>query len=156
MNDQIVIRRATESDWEDAMAVAWKVFKKYEAPVYPKRGVESFLEFITDNRLFKMFKIGEYHMWVALYNEEIVGLVSMRMKHHLSLLFVAGEYHRQGIGSALMEEVFKHIKDVEGQDYCTVNAAPFGIPFYESLGFIVTGEEEISDGMIIVPMRKGL
>lgn len=153
---EIIIRKAKENEWEDAMALAWRVFKKYEAPVYPKRGIESFLEFITDNRLYRMFVIGEYHMWIALDGEEIVGLASLRTRHHLSLLFVSGDYHRMGIGTKLMEEIFNHIKDYEGQNYCTVNAAPYGVPFYEKLGFIKVGDEEVSDGMIIIPMRKEL
>lgn len=153
-NTEIMYRKAKAEDWEDAMALAWRVFKKYEAPVYPKRGVESFLEFITDNGLYRMFTIGEYHMWIALDGDRIVGLASMRMRHHLSLLFVDGEYHRMGIGTSLMHEIFAYIKEVEKQDFCTVNAAPYGVPFYESLGFYKTGDEEVSDGMIIVPMKK--
>ena len=41
----VVIRRAYPDEWEDAMAFAWTVFSEFEAPIYSKRGADSFMRF---------------------------------------------------------------------------------------------------------------
>ena len=63
------IRKARKEDWDDAMAVAWKTFLKFEAEDYTKEGIRNFFDFITDSVLYRMFLNGIYHMFVA----EVVG-----------------------------------------------------------------------------------
>ena len=35
----------------------------------------------------------------------------------------------------------------------TLNAAPFGLPFYQALGFLPTAEEQTVNGIRFTPMR---
>ena len=40
------IRPAAEAEWEDAMALAWRVFSEFEAPSYGEQGTENILSFL--------------------------------------------------------------------------------------------------------------
>lgn len=146
------VRPATEDEWEKAMAMAWKTFNKYVAPEYSELGIREFYDFISDNGIYKMFLVGEYKLWVAVVNGEIVGLISIRSKRHISLLFVDGRFHKQGIGRALMNTAKEYV-GANGEKYLTVNASPYGVGFYHNIGFVDTGEETVVSGMRITPMR---
>lgn len=150
------IRQAKIDEWEDAMSLAWRTFMKYEAPDYPKRGSESFLEFISDNGLYKMFCIGQYKLFIATDNDKIVGLISIRSRNHISLLFVDGAYHKRGIGRSLINYAAMYVREETKLTTITVAAAPYAIEFYHRLGFKDTGPQGISDGMIYVPMELNI
>lgn len=147
-NKAYFIRMARQEEWYDAMALAWKTFLKFEAVDYSERGTKSFQEFITDKILYRMFLKGVYHLYIALEEEKIVGLISLRNEMHISLLFVDEKYHRQGIGRRLIA----HLKNVEKIHKLTVNASPYGVGFYHKIGFKDMGPKTEKDGIIYTPM----
>lgn len=146
------IRFVTQDEWEDAMELAWKTFLEFEGDVYPPEGVRSFEDFITDSALKRMFIMGTYQMLGAFLNGKIVGMISLRNKTHISLLFVDGGFHRRGIGRALISALSGYVKDEIGQDKLTVNSSPYGVDFYHRLGFRDIGPEKQQDGIIYTPM----
>ncbi len=146
--EEVRIRPAAGSDWDDAMALAWKTFLRYEAADYEEEGVRNFLAFITDPRLERMFLMGEYKMLVASKDDKLVGMITLRNAHHISLLFVDSDYQRQGIGRSLIRAIFQKA----GTRKLTVFSSPYGIPFYHSIGFKDTGKEEVRDGIRYTPM----
>ena len=147
------IRRAKDIEWDMAMELAYKVFLKYEAMEYGEEGIRSFAEFVTDEALKKMFIIGEYLLFVALDGEKIVGLISLRSGNHISLLFVDEEYHRRGIGSALIKCLQEYLLKNTRHEKMTVFASPYGIQFYHRIGFRDTGNQTKRDGIIFTPME---
>ncbi len=149
------IREAKEDDWEDAMALAWRTFVKFEAKEYSKEGVKNFSDFISDNTLFRMFRHKEYRVFVALDADDIVGVISLRNRTHISLLFVEEAYHHRGIGRDLILHVSAFLRQ-EGYKLCTVNAAPYAVGFYHKLGFHDTSFEQEKDGIIYTPMEMKL
>lgn len=150
------IRWAGVSDWTPAMNMIWKTFMKFEGNVYSKEGIENFLDFITDKDLFHSFVQGKYLMKVALDGDKIIGAASVRSGNFLSLLFVDESYHKQGVGRALMEEVFQFLKEEAGEKEIIVKSAPYAVRFYEKLGFQATGQEEHYAGIQVTPMKKVL
>lgn len=147
------IRNAYPNDWDDAMALAWKTFLKFEADVYTRDGVRNFEDFITDTTLYRMFVMGSYQMFVALEHNRIIGMITLRNVSHISLLFVDEEYHRQGIGRALIEYLRDYLLSEAGVAKVTVNAAPYGVDFYHKVGFRDIGPEEERDGIKYTPME---
>lgn len=147
------IRSAYQSEWEDAMALAWKTFLQFEADCYTMEGVRNFEDFITDNTLYRMFIMGAYQMFVAVEQQRIVGMITLRNNSHISLLFVDEKYHRQGIGRALIEYLREYLLSEAGIDRVTVNAAPYGVDFYHKLGFRDIRPEEKKGGIIYTPME---
>ncbi len=142
-----------KEQWDDAMELAFKVFLKYESKEYGREGTDKFAEFLTNPTLEKLFKAGKYPVYVAKTGEEIIGVASFRSGNHLSLLFVDERYHRQGIAGQMIKVIQNFL--LENTDYqtLTVNASPYGIPFYKHMGFTETGEQRQDDGIIYTPME---
>ncbi len=152
MDGRYVVRPATKDEWEDAMALAWRSFKKFVADDYTENGVKEFYDFISDNGIYKMFLIGEYRLWVAELEGEIVGMISVRTKRHISLLFVDEKHMRKGIGRDLVYAASEYMLE-KGESFATVNASPYGVDFYHAIGFKDTREEYVDSGMRITPMQ---
>ncbi len=150
--EEVLIRNAYQDEWTDIIALVWKVFLEFEASDYEEEGVESFRNFITDNSLFRMYKAGSYQVMVALYENTIIGMIGLRNNTHISLLFVDPSFHRRGVGRRLIEFARHYLLTEYGADQMTVNASPYGIKFYETLGFRATGVEATSEGIRYTPM----
>ena len=153
MEDSFQIRSAYRDEWQDAMALAWKTFLRFEADIYSPEGVRNFQNFITDSTLYRMFVMGAYQMFVALDRNKIVGMITLRNSTHISLLFVDEAYHRRGIGRALMKYLTGYLLSEVGVSHVTVNSSPYGVEFYHKLGFKDVRPEEKRDGIIYTPME---
>lgn len=151
-----MVRCAYHSDWDGAMKLAWDTFERFDAPDYSQEGIENFHKFVNDDMLRKMFVAGHYQLFVAVDGDRYVGLISLREKKHISLLFVDEDYHGNGVGSALIKYVAKYGKDEEGIDRLTVNAAPYAVGFYHKRGFRDLGPETVADGIRFTPMELKL
>jgi GNAT superfamily N-acetyltransferase len=147
------IRFAYQHEWEEAMDLVWKTFSIFEAPIYLPEGVKSFEKFINDKTLRQMFEKGEYQMLVATYEDKIVGIVTLRHRSHLSLLFVEEKYHFMGVGRALITHLCDYLRDEAGVRRVTVNASPYSLEFYHRIGFRDTGLETLKDGIRYTPME---
>ena len=147
------IRFARSDEWDEAMTLVWKTFLVFEAPVYLPEGIRSFENFITDSTLKRMFELGAYQMLVAIYDGKIVGMITLRDKAHISLLFVEEQYHFMGVGKALVFHLCHYLKNEAGERRITVNASPYGVDFYRRIGFRDTGPEAQSDGIRYTPME---
>lgn len=152
-NETFLIRMAYEEDWDEAMLLCWRTFLKYEAADYSQEGIDNFRNFITDMTLKKMFCQGSYQMFVATYDNKLVGVVSLRNSSHISLLFVEETFHRKGIGTDLLNHLFYYLASEMNIDKITVNAAPYAVDFYHKIGFTDQGPETTSDGIRYTPME---
>ena len=150
------IEPCKKEKWDEAMELAFKVFLKYESKEYGKEGTDKFAEFLTSPSLYKLFKAGKYLVYVAMIAEEVIGIASYRNGNHLSLLFVDDRYHRQGIAKQLIKVIQNELLVNTDCQTLTVNASPYGIPFYKSMGFKATGVETQMDGIIYTPMEMYL
>ena len=149
-------RMALEKDWEPAMKLAWETFLVFEAEEYSQEGIESFRDFISDQWLKKMFLQGQYQMIVALDKGKLIGFITVRNEHHISLLFVDKEYHRKGIGKTLIQMLGEDLITEVGVDYMTVDSAPYAIEFYHKLGFWDLAPVQHKQGIIYTSMKKNL
>lgn len=147
------IRSAYRDEWQDAMALAWKTFLRFEADVYTPEGVKNFQNFITDSTLYRMFIMGVYQLFVALDQGKVIGMITLRDSTHISLLFVDERYHRRGIGRGLIKYLTEYLLSEVGASKVTVNASPYGVEFYHKLGFKDIRSEEKKDGIIYTPME---
>ena len=147
------VRPAYREEWDDAMALAWRTFIKFEAQDYTEEGIQSFKDFITDSVLHRMFVMGAYQLFCAYDGSKLIGMISLRNETHISLLFVDEKYHKQGVGRMLMKYLCEYVLKEEGHNKLTVNAAPYAIGFYHKLGFYDTGDVETSEGITYTPME---
>lgn len=147
------IRFIDELEWEDAMSLVYRTFLKFDAQMFTEEGNQHFKEFVSDNFLKRMFEAGEYQVVGAYHLGKIVGIISLRNNNHISLLFVDEEFHRHGIGRALILSVGDYVKLKLHEDKLTVNAAPYATEFYHKVGFEDLGPITTQDGIIYTPMQ---
>lgn len=150
------VRWAMESEWSACMRMIWKTFVKFEGREYTQEGIKNFFDFITDDKLYVSFLRGEYQLMVALDRGMIIGAGSIRSRNHLSLLFVDEAYHHRGVGSTILRKLCEYLKAEEGEQYMTLQAAPYAVDFYRKQGFHALGSEMEISGMRITPMEKKL
>lgn len=148
------IRQLAPAELEEALALVWEVFAEFEAPEYSQEGIEEFWRYIDAEYMIMQVGEGAMTFWGAFEDDYLVGVCAFRGLTHISLLFVDGEYHRRGIGTALVKKAASDCKRLDPSvDVLTVNASPYGVPFYKALGFVPTGEMTEEDGMRFMPMK---
>ena len=148
----VTIRPAYREEWNYTMSLAYTVFMQFEAPIYTDEGIRQFYEFITDERLHAMFLNGEYYVLLAICDGRPVGMISLRARTHISLLFVDADYHRRGIGRMLIQAMQQYIMEVHRGEL-TVSAAPYAVEFYHKMGFFDLGPQVSEHGILYTPMK---
>jgi ribosomal protein S18 acetylase RimI-like enzyme len=134
------IHRPNAVEAKQALDLALRVFTEYEMQDYEPEALDNFKSVLEINNAF-----------VATKNGNVIGMINERGGGHVSMLFVDGECHRNGIATALMNHMADDLKS-QGVTQITVNSSPFGVPFYERYGFTATDEMQRKDGFIYLPM----
>ena len=147
----VIIKKADLNDWDAAIGVAWSTFKQIAKEVSNEEGANRFRDGLTSTQLYIDFLQGEYPLFCAYKGEKVIGMLTLKDKHHISLLFVKKEYQRRGIGTRLLQACRAYCRE-QGILNLTVNAAPTGIPFYLANGFAISSGECFEGGMRFTPM----
>ena len=139
------LRRLTEDELPAALSLAWEVFSEFESPVYSVEGTEEFHKCLHDENYLEGI---EYYG--AFDGKTLIGEIGIRAEQrHICFFFVKGDYHRQGIGTKL----FKQLLSNYPSGTITLNSSPYGLPFYQALGFIPTDKEQTVNGIRFTPMK---
>ena len=148
-------RSITDNEIDKALDLVLDVFMEFEAPMYTPEGVKSFISDVIENESFKEgVRNGTFKTFIAITNENIVGVMTLRKETHIMLAFVHKDYHNKGIGKKLFEHVLHEVCSANSSiSAFTVNSSPYAVGFYEKLGFIATSEEQEKHGIRYVPMR---
>ena len=143
--DNILIRQLKQEEFSEALALAWEVFKEYEAPDYSEEGTLEFYKSIHDpDYLNQLWVVG------AFLEDRLAGIMATRSEGtHVALFFVQGKYHRQGIGKQLFQAALEKCPS----DIMTVNSSPYAVPVYHRLGFADTDKEQVVNGIRFTPME---
>ncbi len=72
---------------------------------------------------------------------------------HVKIGRVLSIVHGQGLGSRLMKLALPEIKRSFGSDAVVINAQKHALGFYEKIGFVVTSEEFLEEGIPHVAME---
>lgn len=89
----------------------------------------------------------------AFHENELLGVVMMPKSTLLGLFFVKPSALRNGIGKALWESVRTHIETSHPEiETIELNATPYALPFYLSLGFVPLSSEFEKDGRRAIRM----
>ena len=142
------IRELGAEETQTALSLVWRVFTEYEAPDYTEEGAEEFRRSINDADY-----LSKLRFYGAFVHERMVGVIAVRsLGTHIALLFVDGEYHRNGIGKALFRTAAAECM----ADTMTVNSSPYALGFYHKLGFRDTAAEQNVNGLRFTPMESEL
>ena len=135
-----------KAEMKEALDLVWKVFLEYEAPDHTKEGIKGFKRCLDDESW-----IGDRDFYGAFEEGKILGVIATKDITHISLFFVDGNHHKQGIGKKL----FKFVNELNYKNFFTVNSSPYAHEVYKHLGFVDTTEEkQCINGLRFWPMRK--
>lgn len=155
------VRLLLPEELKAAVELVWASFLLFEAPVYPREGVENFRNYIDYESMRRRMEEGKIIFAAGFENGRMTGVAAAApdpvVFNHLSLLFVDEAYHRRGIGRELVEFLAAYCRqrDVSLKEL-TVHASPYGVGFYERLGFEKTSDEKQTDGIRFTPMTLKL
>lgn len=125
-------------------------FNIYVGNEYSEQGRAAFFKYANADELNNRHDKGNI---ILVYQNDthIQGMIEVRDNNHICLFFVHPDFQGRGIGRELYGKLLSYIKDKT--TYVEVNSSVFGLPFYEKLGFFVTGELQEVDGIQFIPMR---
>ncbi|MBQ4310190.1 MAG: GNAT family N-acetyltransferase [Oscillospiraceae bacterium] len=149
------IRPLQSDGFAAAYELAWNTFTVSLSEHYTAEGRESFHSFLYSGDIEDMYMTGNFVMYGCFSEDDLIGVGGLMKNCHISLLFVAPEYQRRGIGRLLAEKMISAAA-AAGCDSVTLNAAPDAVGFYKAIGFEETDMERISDGILYIPMKYPL
>ena len=133
----------------------WDVFRINVAPDWTSEGTTFFFEhFISEKSDYreKVYR-GEEMCFGAFEGDRLVGVMTVSKHGNISCAFVLPEHQKKGIGRKLFQRVCAHILDEQTDPFeIKLNASPYAVPFYRSLGFQPAGEQNEYHGMVSTPM----
>ena len=130
------------------------VFDTYIAPQYTPQGKSEFRKYTESEAFLERIDQGHFVI-IAVREDVLVGMIEMRENNHVSLLFVAEAFQRQGVSRVLLEEATTHARSLGAElERITVNSSRYGVPVYEALGFRQTGPERTVNGIAFIPLAK--
>ena len=148
----ITYRQMREDDAAEVSALVLSGFDEYIAPEYTPQGVAEFRKYVQPAALLERV-LQDHFIVVATRDDTLLGMIEMRQKNHVSLLFVAEPFQRQGVSRGLFDHAMAHAQRQEGAvERVTVNSSRYGVPAYEALGFLQTGPERAVNGIVFTPM----
>ncbi len=149
------IRKIKPEEVSDALTLALEVFMQFEAPDYKPQGVETFKKDIIENAEFiDKCRKGVCPIYAAFDNGKMVGIIGMRNKSHINLVFTKSEYHHKGIATSIFKFLLSEVKNNSPQvKEITLHSSTYGKSFYLHLGFVPLSEEQEIDGIRFTPMK---
>ncbi len=151
-----IIERLTEKDIDEFHDLVKRVYDEFVSGDYSEKGNQTFYSYIQKNEIQKRINEGQ---WAYTYkiNGEIVGVLEIRNKNHISLFFVDKQNHGQKIGRKLFDHYLGELKKEETlYDFIEVNSSPFAKGIYEKLGFNCCTDLEERDGIKFYYMKREL
>jgi GNAT superfamily N-acetyltransferase len=128
------------------------VFYAFVAPEYTEPGIQEFLKYVQPEALRQRTQENHFVL-VALHQGRTVGVIEMRNHDHVSLLFVDGAFHRQGISRELLRRALNICLNRHATlTTLTVNSSPYAVEAYQRLGFVIARPEQEKNGIRFVPM----
>jgi GNAT superfamily N-acetyltransferase len=153
---EYLIRKVEYEELDNAFSLIWNTFSEFVAPDYSEEGIDTFRVNFMESKDFKEhFKGDKQIMYGAYSKEKLVGVVSISENNHVSCVFVDKEYHRKGIASMLFGQIISILKDKQ-VEIITLNASPYAVPFYHSIGFKDLNIQQDFNGILYTPMELKL
>lgn len=111
-------------------------------------GAEAFLQTITTQAIHGYITAPTFGYFVAVQENQIIGVIALREAKHLFHLFVSPSYQRKGVAAQL----WQFARQSSNATSISVNSTPIAVPVYERFGFQITGPRVEKIGIAYVPM----
>ena len=145
------IRPATLND-ADAISALIKSVAHYFTLQPHGQGAEVFLQGIEPAAIAGYIAAPDFLYFVGEIDQQLAGLVALRLHRHLYHLFVGPAWQGRGLSRQLWLHVQQAALLAGNHQGVTVNATPYAVPVYERFGFSPTGPRVETKGIAFVPM----
>ena len=146
------IRPGVPDDASPISALIIDLARTFITMDFSPEGEANFLASADPASIARFFDEG-FEYLVAEEHGRILGVVGMRDGTHLFHLFVERSVQGAGLGRDLWNQAKHRFSPADYRGDFTVNASRNAVGFYERLGFVRDGAEDIRGGVIAVPMR---
>jgi GNAT superfamily N-acetyltransferase len=119
-------------------------------------GADQFLASIQPEVIAANIGAGNYRYQLALLGDTLAGVVAVRANTHLFSLYVAKEFHGQGLGRQLWQAARADALQRGNPGNFTVNSSELAAQVYQGWGFQPTDTMQENHGIRYIPMRLEL
>ena len=132
-------------------------FDEFIGPDYEgEEGIAEFRRFASPEAL-EGRAAGDHLVRVATVDGTLAGMIEIRDRNHVALLFVDKAHQRRGIARGLLDTALADARAADPDvERVTVNSSRYGVAAYEKLGFRQTGPERAVNGIVFIPMAMRL
>ncbi|MCE1187914.1 MAG: GNAT family N-acetyltransferase [Ignavibacteria bacterium] len=149
---EITIARFSSGDEFKVSKLVHQVFNEFVSADCTPDGRAMFYDWINPEFIARRQKEGRY-MLIAYVEGTMAGVIEMRDKNHIALLFVLTQFQGNGIARRLFEEAKQYcIEKYPGISGFTVFASLYSVNIYRALGFIPSAEVQEQNGIRFIPM----
>jgi len=153
-----LMKEVDSKDIKQAIDLVINVFTEFVAPDYSDQGKNAFENYLKNKyeeiSCGSIFENSGGRYIFACYQEgKIVGVIATKNHHsRISLMFVDKQYHKSGVSKHMFNFVLEKVKQIGVIPQITVSSSPYAVKVYEHLGFMKTGDQQETDGIIFIPM----
>jgi ribosomal protein S18 acetylase RimI-like enzyme len=152
MEDAIIYRPMNPNEVNDVGGLVSRVFSEFVAPEYSLEGIQEFQRYIQPAAFLARLQANHFSL-ISVERDKIVGMIEVRNHNHISLLFVAPEFHRCGIAKELWHRALQICQATRPElTEISVNSSSYAVPIYEKFGFHQSGDRQIRNGIAFIPM----
>jgi len=152
IDETLSYRTLGDDDIPKVSELVARVFNEFVAPEYSAEGVQEFHRYIQPSAFRSRSQTNHFSL-ITLAHNMVVGVIEVRGHHHVSLLFVAPEFQRQGIAKELLHRALQICRAKEPRlSEISVNSSSYAVPIYEKLGFRGIAERQLRNGIGFIPM----
>ncbi len=109
-------------------------FNEFVAPTFSKKAREQWLLRVTPEKLTKKSKSKKRDIYVAFYNNRIIGIIQGRKNYKIISLFVDKKFHKKKIGETLVDKI-ESIFRKRRVKIIKVWSSIYAVKFYEKMGY---------------------
>ena len=147
------IKQYNPGDEKLVHALVKTVYDEFISHENSKEGNKLFYDWITTENIAGRQQV-QNNLWLAWERKKLAGVIEIRDKQHITLLFVDKLYQGLGIATQLFQKAINEsIRRYPETDKFFVHTSLCSVPFYKSLGFKITGKARNKNGIYYIPME---
>jgi len=152
MTKNFTIKSATVADAAAISKLISKVVPLYITDDFlTEEAAQHFLQSVTTEAISNYLQ-NAYHYWLAVQENQLLGLIGIKENRHIFHLFVSPTAHRKGIASALWQQAKAQAIQHGDKGNFTVFSSAFAKPIYQKWGFQESQDCLIKNGLRSFPM----